>query len=69
MIFVQVSLRRSKALKSLLWPHSRCVVFASKICSFPPLHDLGAHFDETGFRLALGEEGYSVDGLVDVVLC
>jgi hypothetical protein len=52
-----------------LWPHSRCVVFASKIRSFPPLHDLGAHFDETGFRLALGEEGYSVDGLVDVVLC
>lgn len=43
--------------------------FESGKCSLPPLHNLGAHVDETSFRFALGEEGDCVDGFVDVILC
>lgn len=35
----------------------------------PPLHDLGAHLDEAGFGLALGEPRDGFDSFVDVFLC
>jgi hypothetical protein len=36
--------------------------------SLPPLHDLCAHFDQAGFCFAVGEEGDSLDGFIDVFL-
>jgi hypothetical protein len=44
------------------------LAFFSIGISLPPLHNLGAHFDKSGLGFAFGEEGYRLDGLVDVLL-
>jgi hypothetical protein len=55
--------------KTLARMFSFFLAFMNVARSVPPLHDLGAHLDETDLCFAFGEEGNRFDGFVDVCLC